>query len=110
MGWDPADRDENGVAVMERPAVEKHEDARVVVDLNTRDLIEQMRIWAKHDPDLFLKKVKLMKQTAGLGHLTDEQAALEVNELCRKLAQADTEMVWQKRGLASGPKGAVLLG
>ena len=108
--WEYVDRDQYGNPVMEVAKAEKPEESRTVVDLNTRDLIDQMLVWAKHQPELFRKKIALMKQSSGMTHLTDDEAAERVHDLCRKIAEDDTQRVFKGRGLTEGLKGAVLLG
>ncbi len=83
MGWDTADVDAAGNPVLEKPAKEKPRQGREVVEMVQKDLVDQMLWWAKHKPELFREKVRLMKQTSGMSHLTDDQAAEQVHSMCR---------------------------
>lgn len=111
MDWPDADVDDAGNPVMEKPASEKPRQGREVVEMVSKDLVDQMLWWAKHDPELFRKKVRLMKQTSGMSHLTDDQAAEQVHGLCRKIAEAEVAEVHETTGVAGKHfyQGAVLL-
>lgn len=100
VGWEQADTLDGRTAVMERPAPEKPEEPRKTAEALTRDFIDQMLWWAKHAPDTYMHRIRVMKEQGGLGHLTDEQAAEQVHLLCRKVAEADAKRGYETLGLS----------
>jgi hypothetical protein len=109
FGWDQPSVSSDGVPVLERPPAERPAEGREVTEMLTRDILDQMLYWAKYDPELFREKIRLMKQTGHMTHLTDEEAARQVHDLCRKLAESDVQRVHTQLKVGGGWRGAVLL-
>jgi len=98
-GWDRGDVDAAGNVVLDAPAAEKPRPGRETVELLTRDLAEQMLKWSAQDPGKYMERIAQMKQLGGLGHLTDEEAAVQVRDLCRKVAEMDARRIYEELDL-----------
>lgn len=106
---DVVERDPAGNPIIEKPAPAKPRDPRELTDLLTHEVLaKHMLYMARYAPDAYIRKIREYKQTAGWGHLTDEQAADQVVELCQKLAQATAQKVVEKGKVGGGFRGVVL--
>jgi hypothetical protein len=106
---DVVDRDGAGNPIIERPVPSKPREPRELTDLLTHEVLaKHMLFMATHAPDAYMRKIREYRQMAGWGHMTDEQAADQVVELCRKLAQATAQKVVEKGKVGGGYRGVML--
>lgn len=75
---------------MERPRPERIREARDTVEVATREMIS----WVTEDRAQFMHRVRMLKQMGNFQHLTDEQAAEQLWNLCYELSQADAKRVY----------------
>lgn len=77
-------------------------DWRTLKPLEGRDTVSKMAAdilgWARENPDLFMERVRFLKQQGQMQHLTDEQAANDLMGLCRKLAEDSARRVYERQG------------
>jgi hypothetical protein len=97
--WERGDVDAQGNPVLEKPAQEKPRPGRETVEILTRDLAEQMLKWSAQDPGKYMERIRQMKELGGLGHLTDEEAARQVQALCRKVSEMDARRIYEQLDL-----------
>lgn len=83
-------------AVLETPAAEKPREARETVEELTKQMLENILSGTEEQR---LRRVQLLKQTAGMGHLTDAEALDQLSTLARKLATMDAERRYAEMGL-----------
>ncbi len=62
---------------------------------------ESMVRWAKENKNQFMHRVRILKRQGNFVHLTDEQAAERLWEICRKLAEESAQRVYARDGYDS---------
>jgi hypothetical protein len=82
--------------VVEAPAAEKPREARETVEELTRLMLENILSGTEQER---LRRVQLLKQTTGMGHLSDADALEQLSTLARKLAQMDAERRYAEMGI-----------
>lgn len=67
-----------------------------------RDTVEesarQMISWVRDTPSEFMHRVRILKAAGNFSHLTDEQAAAQLWEICQKLATESARRVYGRDG------------
>lgn len=99
-GWDKADADQAGNAVLEKPAAEKPREGRETVGIIAKSMSEMMMRLRANDPEAFRRKVEEMQQMGALSHLTLEDACNEIDRLVRKVSEMEVAQVYEQMGLS----------
>lgn len=67
-----------------------------------RDTVEEsarsMISWVQDSKDQFMHRVRMLKRAGNFTHLTDEEAASQLWEICRKLAEDSAKRVYSRDG------------
>ncbi len=64
----------------------------------TEIVAQEMAAWIKESRGSFMGRIRMLKQMGNFQHLTDEDAASRMWELCQKVAQSDVKRVYRRDG------------
>lgn len=94
--------------MLEKPAPQKPEEGRVVVEQMVRDTVAQWLEWKRTNPELFRRKVEELR-LSHFAHLTTEQAENQIEAMCRALEQELAQATYKRLKIGGGWKGPVIL-
>lgn len=57
---------------------------------------ESLISWAQDSREQFIHRVRILKNAGNMPHLTDEQAADKLWEICQNVAKADAQRVYER--------------
>ncbi len=91
-----AEHDGRGTATLETPDKPRgRREARETIDILAKTTLDWVLAGTK---DEVKTKVKLVKRSSGMTHLTDEEAAEQLSTLALKLARMDAEHTYATQG------------
>ncbi len=93
-GLEQVGTNEDGSATVSSPSprgIHSHRETTEIV-------AGEMASWIKESRGSFMGRIRMLKQMGNFGHLTDEDAASQMWELCQKVAQSDVKRVYRKDG------------
>lgn len=91
QGLDRVEPNADGSVTLEAPTRERIREARETVEVAAREMAE----WIREDRTQFMHRVRMLKQMGNMQHLTDEEAAEKVWNLCVEIAQKDARRVYE---------------
>lgn len=84
----------SGTATMTAPTAAGIRQHRETVEVATQSMIS----WVRDSPDEFMHRVRILKRRGNFSHLTDEEAASRLWEICQKLAEDSAKRVYARDG------------